>query len=164
MMNEYIYIGKFVNTHGIRGELRILSVFEYKEKVFKKGMNIYVGEQKELLTISSYRPHKAFDMILLEGFTDINEVLKYKGLKIFVKRESMNLDKPYLIQDLVGMNVYCDDKYIGMIKDIMYNNANTLLSINGEKNFLIPNVEYYIKAVDVKKNQVEVENIEGLMV
>ena len=38
---EYVLIGKIVNTHGIKGELRILSDFEYKERIFKKGFNLY---------------------------------------------------------------------------------------------------------------------------
>ena len=32
---DKVYIGKVVNTHGIKGELRILSDFPYKDKVFK---------------------------------------------------------------------------------------------------------------------------------
>ena len=36
MNNDYVCVGKIVNTHGIKGELRILSDFELKNKVFKK--------------------------------------------------------------------------------------------------------------------------------
>ena len=77
---EYIYIGKIVNTHGIKGEVRILSKFKYKSRVLKKYFKVYIGPSKEEQIINSYRPHKQFDMITLEGITNINEVLKYKGL------------------------------------------------------------------------------------
>ena len=43
---KFIIIGKIVNTHGIKGELRLLSSFKYKEKVFKKDMKIYIGKKK----------------------------------------------------------------------------------------------------------------------
>ena len=43
---KYIYIGKIVNTHGIKGEVRLLSNFKFKDKVFKKGMTIYIGKDK----------------------------------------------------------------------------------------------------------------------
>ena len=43
---NYVYIGKIVNTHGIRGEVRLLSNFRYKDKVFIKNMNIYIGKDK----------------------------------------------------------------------------------------------------------------------
>ena len=38
---DYIYIGKIVNTHGIKGEVRILSDFKYKDRIFKNGFNMY---------------------------------------------------------------------------------------------------------------------------
>ena len=46
---KYIRIGKIVNTHGIKGELRLLSSFKYKDKVFKKDMKLYVGKDKEIV-------------------------------------------------------------------------------------------------------------------
>ena len=55
---ELVRIGKIVNTHGIKGELRILSDFEFKDKVFKKGVKVYVGKKKKEFIINSYRFHK----------------------------------------------------------------------------------------------------------
>ena len=66
-----IKIGKIVNTHGIKGELRILSNFPYKDSVFQKGMIIYI-DRKNKEIINSYRKHKKFDMITLEGLSLIN--------------------------------------------------------------------------------------------
>ena len=60
---EYIYIGKIVNTHGIKGEVRILSKFKYKSRIFCKYFKIYIGKSMNEEVISSYRPHKQFDMI-----------------------------------------------------------------------------------------------------
>lgn len=59
---DYIKIGKIVNTHGIKGEVRLLSKFPYKDKVFVKDMNIYI-DKKYKEVINSYRKHKNFDMI-----------------------------------------------------------------------------------------------------
>ena len=41
-MSEYILVGKLVNTHGIKGEVKILSDFEYKTRVFKKDFKLYL--------------------------------------------------------------------------------------------------------------------------
>ena len=60
----YIYLGKIVNTHGIKGEIRILSDFDYKDIVFKKDFKIYIGKDKQEETINTYRVHKNYDMIL----------------------------------------------------------------------------------------------------
>ena len=40
---KYVYLGKIANTHGIKGELRILSNFKYKSRVFNKGFKVYIG-------------------------------------------------------------------------------------------------------------------------
>ena len=62
-----IYIGKLVNTHGLKGEVRIISDFKYKNDVFKVNNNVYINDVK--YTINSYRSHKMFDMVTL---SDIN--------------------------------------------------------------------------------------------
>ena len=68
-----VYVGKIVNTHGIKGEIRILSDFDFKDNAFKVGSNVIIDDI--VYKINSYRKHKKFDMITLEGFNDINEVL-----------------------------------------------------------------------------------------
>ena len=52
---EYIYIGGLVNTHGIKGEVKIKSNFRYKESVFKPGFNLYIGKDKIKKVINTYR-------------------------------------------------------------------------------------------------------------
>ena len=42
-------IGKFVNTHGIKGEIRIKSDFSRKDLIFKKGNYIYINNKKFLI-------------------------------------------------------------------------------------------------------------------
>ena len=91
-MNDYVCIGKIVNTHGIKGELRILSDFELKNKVFKKGVNLYVGPEKQEFTITGYRHHKMFDMVTFAGISNINEVLDLKGLLVYVKRGILDIE------------------------------------------------------------------------
>ena len=162
-MNDYVYVGKIVNTHGIKGEVRLLSSFEYKDLVFKTGIELYVGSNRESLIINTYRPHKEFDMITIKGIDNINDVLRYKGLKVYVKREILNLGDKYLIEDLVGMDVLFNNATIGKVTEIMYNNSNILLHVVGEKSFYIPNNGNFVKKVNLKTKTVEVENVEGLM-
>ncbi len=59
-----IYIGKFVNTHGIKGEIRILSDVAYKKEIFQKGNKLYIGKNKTPFIIQNYRVHKNYDMII----------------------------------------------------------------------------------------------------
>lgn len=84
----YRYLGKIVNTHGIKGELRLLSNFDKKDLVFQPGFKIYIGEEKQEEIIKTYRHHKNFDMISLNGYSNINEVLKYLKMPVYIKEKT----------------------------------------------------------------------------
>ncbi len=161
---DLIYVGKIVNTHGIKGELRIKSKIEYKERVFKVGNVLYIGNSKEKEVIGSYRVHKDYDMVTFKGYDNINQVLKYLNKEVYIDREDIGLDEQeYLLDDLRGLEVYQDENRLGKVKEIVYNGSNILLSITGEKDFYIPNNANFIKQVDLKNKKVEVSNTEGLM-
>ena len=82
---DYIYIGKIVNTHGIKGELRIISNNEMKDKIFVKGRNFYIGKSKVKEEVNSYRVHKNFDMVTFLGYDNINQVLKYLKQNVTIR-------------------------------------------------------------------------------
>lgn len=163
-MKDYVYIGKIVDTHGIKGELRILSSFERKDIVFISGNKLYLGDELEEKIISSYRHHKNFEMVVFEGTNNINEVLKYLKKSVYFKRDDLKLnDEEYLIEDLIDYNVIENNILIGKVKDIVYNNSNILLSIDGTKNFYIPLNSNYVLKVNTKNKEIIVENTKGLM-
>lgn len=164
-MKEYIYLGKVVNTHGIKGEIRIKSDFLKKNLVFKKDFLLYFGNEKSEEKIVSYRVHKEYDMVTLKNINNINDVLKYKGEKVFVKREDLKLnDKDYVLEDLIDMKIVENKKKLGIIKDFMYNNGNILLVASGEKKFYIPYNDFFIKNVDLQTKEVTVENAKDLII
>ena len=68
---EYVYLGKITNTHGIKGEIRIISDFANKDIVFKKGFNIYIGKEKIQETLEEIlKEDRAKTQV--EGFTKLN--------------------------------------------------------------------------------------------
>ena len=163
-MKEYIYIGKVSNTHGIKGEIRIKSDFEKKNLVFKNGFDLYFGKNKDKETINTYRIHKEYDMVTFNGIDNINDVIKYKGLPVYIKREDLNLsDNEYILEDLIGFNIRENDNILGIVEDFMYNNKSILLAIKGEKNFYIPYNDAYIKSVDIENRIIETNNAEDLI-
>lgn len=162
---SYIYIGKIVNTHGVKGELRLLSDFKYKDKIFKKDFNIYIGKDKIKETIVSYRHHKIFDMIFLEGYSNINEVLKYKGQKAYVLKEDIVLNEDeYLNEDLINLEVYIDNKLIGTIKRIDKYPSHDIILIKGEsKDYMVPFIKEFINKIDLDNHKIIINNIKGLI-
>ena len=162
---EYIYLGRLTNTHGIKGEVKIKSNFKYKDKVFKKGFNIYIGAGKEKHEIISYRPHKEYDMVVLKDLYDINLVLKYKNSLVFINKEDLNLsDKEYLNEDLIDCKCYYNTKLIGLVKDITdQGNGNEVIEIFDNKKIYIPKNKHFIEKVDIKNKEIYFKNVEGLL-
>lgn len=160
---KYICIGKIVNTHGIKGEVRLLSDFKYKKQVFKPNFKIYIGQNKEEQIIKTYRVHKIFDMITLIGIDNINDVLKYKTKKVYINKDDLNIDG-YLNEDLIGLKVYQNKKDIGTIVDIMKNNKDGILVIKNEtKTNLVPNLPEFIEKVDLENKKMQIKYLEGLI-
>lgn len=162
---EYVFIGKIVNTHGVKGEVRILSDFKYKEKIFKKGVNIYIGKDKVREVINSYRHHKIFEMITLEGYNNINEVLKYKGSNVYVlKNDIIFKEGEYLDSDLIGIDVYQKDRLVGKIKRIDKYSTNEVIVIRGnDKDYLVPWVKELVLDIDLKKKIMVIADLKGLI-
>lgn len=161
---KYVLIGKIVNTHGLKGEVRILSSFKYKDKVFKKDMNIYIGKDKINEKIVTYRYHKIFDMITMDGYNDINQVLKYKGEYVFINKEDLVLEEgQYLDEDIIGLSAYVDGKLIGKVNRIDKHSVNEILVIkNDQKNYLVPYNFDIILNIDLEKKEIVLKNIVGL--
>lgn len=160
---EYIYIGEYVNTHGVKGEIRILPQVPYSKKVLKKGNTIYLGTEKIAFQITQYRPHKNYDMVTLEGITNIDQVLPYKGMSVWMKKEEVTMDE-YFYEDLIGMEVFFQDQVIGSVVEIMKNSLYDIFVVKGEKTkTLIPYIEHFIQKIDPSSHQIRVVEIEGLI-
>lgn len=158
---NYVCIGKLVNTHGIKGEVRIISDFEYKSKVFIPGFKLYIGSSKECVSIKTYRQHKSFDMCLFNEYNYINDVLKFKGSKVYINKEDLKLDSSEILDiDLIDMEVFYLDNLIGIVKDVINNNGYKLFLINDK---YIPYNKEFIVNIDKEKRVIILKNLEGLI-
>ncbi|MDD3392646.1 MAG: ribosome maturation factor RimM [Bacilli bacterium] len=160
---EYIYIGDVVNTHGIKGEVRILTDFKYKDAVFKKGINLYVGRKKDKLMINTHRLHKNYDMVTFDGITSIDDVIIYKGDKVYINKKEIEIDG-YFNEDIIGLDVYNSDNYIGKVEYVLENKAHEILVIVNEGHkHMIPYISDFVKNISLDKKRIDVEVIEGML-
>jgi len=160
---NYIYIGDIVNTHGIKGEVKILSSFKFKSSVFIKGTFLYVGKDKIKLEINSYRKHKMFDMVTFVGIDDINDVLKYKGESVYIDKNEVTIDG-ILNEDLIDMSVYGDDNFVGHVTGVLNNGLYDILVIeNNNSKSLVPNIDEFVLNIDVDNKRIDINIIEGLI-
>ena len=157
---EKIYIGKIVSTHGIKGEIRILSQFNFKDKVFKIGNKLIIDDKE--YEIKSYRVHKGFDMVTLDDYKDINEVLFLMKKKVYFDKEKLGLsDDEVLDEDLLEYKVISNDGRIGSIMEVFYASpTNKVIRVKFDKEFLVPS-SFFTK-VDKKNKTIYVELVNGL--
>ena len=73
MERELIEIGRIVNTHGIKGELKLLPHDERPEDL-RALRSLFVDGQE--MKILSARVHKGALLVMLEGVGDMNAALE----------------------------------------------------------------------------------------
>lgn len=157
---DKVYIGKIVSTHGIKGELKILSDFDFKDKVFVVGKKLIIDDKE--YEIKSYRVHKNFDMVTLDNYTDINEVLFLLKKDVYVSREELSFnDGEILDTELMEYKVLTNTGKVGIIKEIFKaSETNKIIRVLFDKEVLIP--YSFIKSIDKNKKEIIVELIDGM--
>lgn len=168
---EYIRIGTIINTHGIRGEVKIKSCSDFDEERYAENATVYIhtGGKYMPFTVKSYRVHKGFPLVSFRECRDINDVEQYKTCGIFVKDEDRKplTDGRHYVDDLIGMVVKDEDGIvIGEVKDMEDTRGaqrNMRVKREGQKDALIPYVPAFIKDVDDENRTITVHVIEGLL-
>lgn len=154
-------VGILVNTHGLKGEVRIISDFDFKEKVFAVGNHLLIGERHQELEIASYRKHKQYDMVTFKGYNSILEVNPFKGQKVYYDVDLLKLSENEILDiDLIGIDAYFEDKLIGKISNIETNSDRKLFVINDK---LIPYNDNFIIKIDMVNKRINLKNLNGLI-
>ncbi len=162
-------VGKIVNTHGIRGELRILSNSDFKDVRFAKGSKLTAKGRRfeEIIEIESHYTHKNFDIVKLVGYTNINEVEKFKNCMLYGPEldESVLGDGEYFIDQIVGLNVVDQDgNKIGVVKSLNTQSYQKLLIIKTEdKDAMVPYVDHFVLDINLDTNTMTINNMPGLI-
>ena len=165
-MDELISIGKILNFHGICGEAKV--GFSDKKRI-ENAKEIYIKDT--VLTVERIRFHKNFAIVKFKEISDINDLLKFKGENIFLKKEDVKNsmdDEEYLIDELEGLLVFDDkDDLIGTVETIARSAGNDILSIKPENpeygNILIPFAKELVPIVDIKGKKIVIKPIKGLL-
>lgn len=153
-----MYIGKYVNTHGIKGEIKIQSDVDHKDAVFKIGNEISIASKT--FKIKTYRVHKGYDMLTFEGINNINDILPLKGNKVFIDRNLLP-EEIIFYNDLINKTLILDDKIFGKVVDYSNTKNPLLICIHDEKTFYIPMNGNFIK--EIKDDIFLEESAKGLI-
>ena len=160
---EYLEVGKIVNTHALKGEVKIKS-YSSQDR-FKENNILYLGNDKIEVKIKSHRFKEGFHYCVFYNFEDINLILPYKNKFLYIKESDLEPleEDEYYIKDLIGLKVYNEDKkYIGIVKEVSEYPSNFMLEILKEDNkiALVPfRKEFVLEVSDI----IIIHEIEGLI-
>ena len=168
-MEDKLFIGKIVGTHGLKGEVKIKSVSSFNDIRFKKGNVVYLTKNKRdfvELTCISHRVHKNMDLVAFENMQDINLVEKYRDYEVYALYDRDLLDDDeYFYKDIIGCKVYDqDEQLIGEVTSIMENPLYDILEVSklNQNKLLIPYINQFIIEEDIYNHKIVVRFLEGM--
>lgn len=161
-------VGKIVNTHGLRGEVKVVSWTDYPE-VFEDIECVYLKKKNdyERLDIKGIKYQKGNLIIKFSQIQDINQAEKYKNQVIYAEREMLGElpEGVYYIADLIGLDVITDEgEKLGVIADVFNTGSNDIYEVKreGKKNLLLPVIDEVVLDIDLENKRVTVHMMEGL--
>lgn len=161
MKQQYLEAGQIVNTHGIKGEVRIMPWAD--DAVFLRKFKVFYIDNKPVRVLQS-RVHKDMLIAQLEGINDINAAMPLKNKVIKIDRKDARLPKgAFFIQDILGAKVVTEDgTEVGTLTDVLDVPRGQIYEVKGETEHLIPAVPEFVLNVDVDEGVVTVRLIEGM--
>lgn len=165
---DLLEVGKIVNTHGLRGEVKVVPWTDYPE-VFEDIETVYIKKKSdfERLDIAGIKYQKNNLIIRFAQLKDINEAEKYKNRVLYAERTSLGElpEGVYYIADLIGLDVVKEDgEKVGVISDVFNTGSNDIYEVKreGQKNLLLPVIDDVVLNIDVENKKVTVRMMEGL--
>ncbi len=172
MANEWFTVGTIANTHGLKGELKIVSQTDFPEQRFSPGsrmtmMDPELTKQIEV-EVATSRNMKNTYIVKFSAWNDINEVEKYKGWLLKINKDQrINLSEhEFYYNEIVGCTVVSDEgEELGVIQEILSPGANDVWVVQPStgKAIYIPYIEDVVKHVDIQNKRVIVYILEGLI-
>ena len=163
MKLETINVGRIVNAHGIKGEVRVQP--RDGDPYFLTEFKTFYIDGKPV-TPTANHVHKSLVLIKFPGVDDMNAALTWKDKVLYIRREDAHLPEgEYFDDELLGVEVYDEatGALLGEIKQVETYPASKVYTVKGEKEYLVPAVkDAFIRSVDLDRNRMEIHLWEGL--
>lgn len=160
-MNEYLECGQVVNTHGIRGEVRIVPWADSPEFLCRLKTLYLDGKPME---VKSCRVHKGSNIVQFAGIETVEAAMQLRDKVVSLRRSDVHLPEGrYFLADLIGIKVIDEDgKELGTLEEILTPSAQNIYLVRGEREILIPAVPEFVLDVDIASRTMKVHLIEGM--
>ena len=158
MKLDYIEAGEIVNTHGVRGEVKVLCWLDAPEMLCEFDRCRIGGKDYEM---ESVRVQKTCNLVKLSGIDTMEDAQKLRGKVLELYREDID-DELIFAAELIGVQVIAEDTCIGTIQEVLDYPGNQVYVVRGEHEYMIPAVRQFILSTDMENNTMQVRLIEGM--
>ncbi|MGN0998173.1 MAG: ribosome maturation factor RimM [Faecousia sp.] len=158
MKLQWIEAGEIVTSHGVRGEVKVLSWLDSPEYLCEFDRCRIDGKE---YTMEAVRVQKSCNLVKLQGVDTMEDAQALRSKVLELYREDMD-DEVIFAAELVGMEVFADGENIGKIKEVLDYPGNSVYVVKGRYEYMIPAVKQFILSTDLEKNEMQVKLIEGM--
>ena len=158
MRLPFIEAGEIVNTHGVRGEVKMLPWLDSPEDMCDF-TRCRIGKKE--YAIVSCRVQNTCNLLKLEGVDTMEAAQALRGKTVEVYREDVDADVIFA-GDLIGMEVFTEGTPVGTVTQVLDYPGNQVYVVKGEREYMLPAVKEFILSTDLEANRMEVKLLEGM--
>ena len=158
MKLQFIEAGEIVTTHGVRGEVKVLTWLDSPELLCEFERCRIDGKE---YTMESVRVQKTCNLVKLEGVDTMEAAQAMRGKVMELYREDID-DEVIFAAELIGVEVYAEGEKIGKIAEVLDYPGNSVYVVKGRYEYMIPAVKAFILNTDMEANRMEVRLLEGM--
>jgi len=158
MRLQFVEAGEIVNTHGIKGEIKVLPWVDSPEDLLDFERCRIARKDYE---IELCRVQKTCALMKLVGIDTVEDAQKLRGKTVLLYREDID-DEVIFAAELINMDVFCNGEQIGVITEVLDYPGNSVYVVKGEKSYMIPAVKEFILNTDMDGNRMDVKLLEGM--
>lgn len=158
MRLPFIEAGEIVNTHGVRGEIKMLPWLDSPEDMCGFTRCRIGGKD---YAVTACRVQNTCDLLKLEGVDTMEAAQALRGKTVTLYREDVDEDVIFA-GDLIGMEVFSQAERIGELTQVLDYPGNQVYVVKGEREYMLPAVKEFILSTDLDGNRMEVKLLEGM--
>ena len=158
MKLPFIEAGEIVTTHGVRGEMKVLTWLDSPEDLCDFDRCRMDGKEYR---IQSCRVQKTCNLLKVEGIDTMEAAQAMRGKIVELYREDIS-DEVIFAGELIGMEVYHQEECLGTLQEVLDYPGNQVYVVRGEHEYMIPAVKAFVLSTDLEANRMEVTTIEGM--
>lgn len=169
---KWLNVGKIVNTHGIQGEVRVISTTDFPEERYKLGSELVIFKPRSKepipVIVTGHRRHKNFDLLTFEGYPYLSDVEQFKGSELKVSSRFLTPlpEGEFYHFEIIGCQVVSnEDRVIGEVTQVLMTGANDVWEVQGVngKMHYIPYIPSIVESVNIANKKVVIDVVEGLL-